>query len=55
MIKAYQAGVHHAVATMGTSLSETHAKILSHYVDEVIICYDGDAPGREASFKTAKS
>lgn len=54
VIKAYQAGVNNSVATMGTSLSETHAKILSHYVDEVIICYDGDSPGREASYKTAK-
>ncbi len=54
VIKAYQAGVYHAVATMGTSLSDTHVKILKQYVDEVIICFDGDSPGKEASYKSAK-
>lgn len=28
VIKAYQAGVYNAVATLGTSLSESHAKTL---------------------------
>ncbi|GEL78306.1 DNA primase [Tenuibacillus multivorans] len=53
VIKAHQAGVYHAVATMGTSLSDTHVKILKQYVDEVIICFDGDKAGKNASYRTA--
>ncbi|TFB24832.1 DNA primase [Filobacillus milosensis] len=54
VIKAYQAGVPNGVATMGTSLTDTHAKILKQYVDEIIICFDGDKAGKEASFKASK-
>ena len=53
VIKAYQAGVYNAVATLGTSLSESHAKTLKRYVKQAVICFDGDDAGRNASFKSA--
>lgn len=40
-------------ATLGTSLSESHAKTLKRYVKQAVICFDGDDAGRNASFKSA--
>ncbi|TGB04276.1 DNA primase [Halobacillus salinus] len=54
VISADQSGVNHAVGTMGTSISQTQANLLKRYVDQVIICYDGDQPGVEAAAKAAK-
>lgn len=54
VIKASQAGIKHGVATLGTSLTEYQARLLSRYVSKVIICFDGDQPGREASQRAAE-
>src|SRR5699024_9008625 len=48
-----EAGVPHVVATLGTALTEYQAKLLKRYVDTVIICYDGDEAGLEASYRAA--
>lgn len=53
VISAYQAGVKNVVATLGTSLTDNQAKLLKRYVDTVILCYDGDQAGINASFKAA--
>lgn len=53
VISAYQAGVKNVVATLGTALTEPQAKLLNRYVDTVIICYDGDKAGLEATYKAA--
>ncbi len=55
VVKADQAGVHHAVATLGTSVSDLHAKTLKRYVDQVVVCFDGDEAGKHASFKAANT
>ncbi|MCL6594289.1 MAG: DNA primase, partial [Alicyclobacillus sp.] len=49
VLTAWQAGVHNAVASMGTSLTEQHARLLRRYTDRVVLAYDGDAAGREAA------
>ncbi|ALX48108.1 DNA primase [Lentibacillus amyloliquefaciens] len=54
VISAYQAGVKNAVATLGTSLTDSQARLLRRYVDTVIICYDADAAGNEAAYKAAE-
>jgi DNA primase len=54
VISAYQSEVKNVVATMGTALTETQAKLLKRYVDTVIICYDGDKAGIEATYKASK-
>ncbi|MCA1009708.1 DNA primase [Halobacillus halophilus] len=54
VISADQAGVHNAVGTMGTSISSSQANLLKRYVDQVIICYDGDQPGVEAAVKAGR-
>ncbi|MGY0692895.1 DNA primase [Virgibacillus sp. FSP13] len=53
VIAAYQAGVKNVIATLGTSLTENQAKLLRRYVDTVILCYDSDNAGIEATYKAA--
>lgn len=42
-ISLYQAGFDCAVASLGTSLTADHAKLLSRFTKEVVICYDADS------------
>ena len=51
VIAMYQAGFKRAVASMGTSLTENQAKLLSRLTDTVYICYDGDAAGQKATVR----
>ena len=51
-IKAWSAGVHNGVATMGTALTAEHAAILRRYTEEAVICYDGDDAGQAAAHKS---
>jgi DNA primase len=54
VIAAVKAGLPHSVATMGTSLTEEHARILRRNVESVIICYDADMAGIEAAFRASQ-
>ncbi len=44
-------GIENVVASMGTSLTQDQAKLLSRYTDKVIISYDGDTAGQEATIR----
>ena len=46
-----QAGVENVVASMGTSLTEEQAKLARRYVEDIYICYDGDAAGQNATLR----
>ena len=48
-IALHQAGFNYAVASLGTSLTEEHAQLLSKYFKEAIISYDGDGAGVSAA------
>ena len=48
-IALHQAGFDCAVASLGTSLTEDHARLISRYTKEVILAYDGDAAGVNAA------
>lgn len=52
VIRAWQAGVHHGVATMGTALTGDHAEAIKRLTGEAVICYDGDSAGQAAAFKS---
>ncbi|MFC5467119.1 DNA primase [Cohnella suwonensis] len=52
VIKAWSAGVHQGVATMGTALTGEHAALLKRFADEAILCYDGDDAGQAAAHKS---
>ena len=49
VIALHQAGFTNAVATLGTSLTVDHARLLARYTDEVVVCYDADAAGQKAA------
>lgn len=51
VIACHRAGVKGAVASLGTALSEDHAKLLGRWCDEVVILYDADAAGQKAAAK----
>jgi DNA primase len=51
-IACHANGLRHVVAPQGTALTPEHARILKRYVDEVILCFDGDKAGRNASIRS---
>ncbi len=51
VITLWQAGYYNVVATLGTSLTIEHAKILRRNAEQVLICYDGDQAGQKAAFR----
>ncbi|CAM3443307.1 DNA primase [Brevibacillus invocatus] len=51
VVSAWQAGFTTGVATLGTALTEQQARIIRRNVDSVVLCYDGDAAGQEATSK----
>lgn len=48
-IAMHQYGFDCAVASLGTALTQEHAAILSKYTDEVVLTYDSDAAGQNAT------
>ncbi len=49
VITLHQAGFDNVVATMGTALTEDHARILARYTKELVLCYDNDAAGKQST------
>ena len=49
VITLHQYGVTTAVASLGTALTENHARLIKRYADEVVLCYDSDEAGRNAA------
>jgi len=51
VISLAKSGYANTVATLGTAITPDQAKILKKYFKEVVICYDSDAAGRNATDK----
>ena len=51
VISMNQAGFENTVATCGTAITSDHARLMSQYCKEVVICYDSDEAGQKASKK----
>lgn len=49
VIALHQAGFTNAIACLGTAFTSEQANLLSRYAEEIIICYDNDGAGREAT------
>ncbi|PWL59796.1 MAG: DNA primase [Oscillospiraceae bacterium] len=49
VISIHQAGFDNAVASLGTSLTAEQARLISQYVNQVIIAYDADGAGQKAT------
>ena len=54
VIALAQAGIQHAVAPLGTALTEEHLRQLWQTVPEPILCLDGDAAGQRAMWRSAE-
>jgi len=50
-ISLYQYGMNYAVASLGTALTPSQAKLLKRFVDKIIISYDADAAGQNATLR----
>lgn len=51
VIALHQAGFTNAIACLGTAFTSEQANLLSRYAEEIIICYDNDGAGREATHR----
>ncbi len=54
VVAAHQAGFTHAIASMGTALTDEQIGILSRLVSRVIVVYDSDNAGIEAAKRAAE-
>ncbi len=48
-VALHQYGFDCAVASLGTSLTEEHATLLTRYTDQVVLIFDGDEAGQKAT------
>lgn len=51
VIALHQYGVNNAVASLGTALTHNQAKLLKRYADRIIISYDADLAGQNATLR----
>lgn len=49
VITLHQAGFDNAVATMGTALTQEHARLMGRFTHDLVLCYDNDAAGVDAT------
>ena len=49
VVTMHQYGFDNAVASLGTSLTDEQATLISRYADQVVLLYDGDAAGQKAT------
>lgn len=51
----WQYGIANTVAAMGTAVTDAQIRRLCAMADELIFCFDGDAAGKSAAWRTMKS
>ena len=51
VIRSFTIGVKNTVALMGTALTKEQLKLIKRLSKNVILCLDGDSPGRKAALK----
>ena len=52
LIACFMAGVQNIVAPQGTAFTDQHARIIKRYVDEVVLCFDSDEAGQNATVRS---
>lgn len=55
VVRLSQAGIHYAVATLGTSTTTDHLNRLFRVCNEVVFCFDGDRAGRAAAWRALEN
>ncbi|MES1228174.1 MAG: DNA primase, partial [Armatimonadota bacterium] len=53
VVACHRAGVRNAVASLGTSLTEEQVKLLKRWCERVVVFYDGDTAGQNATERAA--
>ncbi len=54
VIALHAAGFENAVATLGTAITPSHARIFSKYTKQVVISYDADEAGQNAAVRAMR-
>ena len=54
VVMLHQAGFNHAVATLGTALTQEHLPLLRKGEPRIIMAYDGDNAGKAAALKASR-
>ena len=49
VISCHELGIDHAIAPLGTAFTREHAHLLRRYTNQVILCYDADRAGIDAT------
>ena len=49
VVTLHQYGFDNAIASLGTSLTEEHAALLSRYTEQIVLTYDSDEAGQRAA------
>src|SRR6266498_2311822 len=49
LITLFEAGMTNVVAPQGTAFTESQARVLKRFADEVVLCFDADAAGQKAA------
>jgi DNA primase len=52
LMRCWQNGIRNIVASQGTAFTDPHARILKRIAKEVVICFDADRAGQNASLKS---
>lgn len=52
VIRASTIGINNCVATMGTAFTKEHISLLKKMTDNIILCFDGDRAGLEATISS---
>lgn len=55
VLALHRAGFSQAVATCGTALTVEHARLLKRYVERVVLLFDQDSAGRQATFRAMEA
>ena len=55
LIACFMGGVQNIVAPQGTAFTESHARIIKRYADEVVLCFDSDNAGQNAAVRSLDS
>jgi DNA primase len=55
LITLFEAGMTNVVAPQGTAFTESQARVLKRFVNEVVLCFDADAAGKKAAERSLEA
>jgi DNA primase len=55
LISLFEAGITNVVAPQGTAFTESQARVLKRFVNEVVLCFDADVAGQKAAERSLEA